>query len=76
MTWCLSSTATCAVARPAPTRSCNPESPPNRKLDALTAGDPELIATANIGCQVHLATATELPVVHWITLLDNAAIKT
>ena len=48
----------------------------DRKLDALTAGDPELIATANIGCQVHLATATELPVVHWITLLDNAAIKT
>ena len=44
-----------------------------RKLDALTDGGPELIVTANIGCQVHLAAATKLPVAHWLTLLDNAA---
>lgn len=41
-----------------------------RKLTHLQAGAPELIATANIGCQVHLAAASETPVVHWISLLD------
>jgi glycolate oxidase iron-sulfur subunit len=41
-----------------------------RKLDTLTRGAPELIATANIGCQVHLQARTPLPVRHWIELLD------
>ncbi len=42
----------------------------NRKLDNLQSGHPELIATANIGCQTHLATGTDLPVRHWLELLD------
>lgn len=42
----------------------------DRKLEALTRGTPELIATANIGCQVHLQARTALPVRHWIELLD------
>ena len=42
----------------------------NRKLDNLQSGRPELIATANIGCQTHLATGTDLPVRHWLELLD------
>ncbi len=41
------------------------------KLAALTAGEPALIATANIGCLVHLQSASELPVLHWIELLDT-----
>jgi glycolate oxidase iron-sulfur subunit len=41
-----------------------------RKLSHLQARGPELIASANIGCQSHLATASSVPVVHWITLLD------
>jgi len=44
-----------------------------RKLDNLQAQQPELIASANIGCQTHLAAASQVPVVHWITLLDNAS---
>jgi len=40
------------------------------KLAALAAGDPEVILTANIGCQSHLATGTALPVSHWITALE------
>jgi glycolate oxidase iron-sulfur subunit len=40
------------------------------KLAALEDGDPELIATANIGCLTHLASGTKLPVRHWIELLD------
>lgn len=42
-----------------------------RKLTHLAAGQPELIATANIGCQMHLAASADRPVVHWLTLLDN-----
>jgi len=44
-----------------------------RKLGHLQAARPDLIATANIGCQSHLAAASGVPVVHWITLLENAA---
>ena len=41
------------------------------KLSALGSGGPELIATANIGCQVHLAAGAGLPVRHWITALEE-----
>jgi len=41
----------------------------DNKLTALHAGQPELIATANIGCLHHMQSATRTPVRHWITLL-------
>ena len=41
------------------------------KLAALQHGEPEVIATANVGCQLHLAGASKVPVVHWIELLDG-----
>jgi glycolate oxidase iron-sulfur subunit len=41
------------------------------KLDALQNGKPELIATANVGCQLHLAARSDVPVTHWIELLDT-----
>lgn len=40
-----------------------------RKLAALGAGRPAVIATANIGCLTHLAAGTPTPVRHWIELL-------
>ncbi len=40
------------------------------KINALTAGAPAVIVTANIGCQAHLQSATGLPVMHWIEALD------
>jgi glycolate oxidase iron-sulfur subunit len=40
------------------------------KVAALQQGGPVLIATANIGCQTHIRTATALPVRHWIELLE------
>lgn len=43
-----------------------------QKLGQLTAGRPELIVTANIGCQLHLGAQAEIPVRHWIELLDEA----
>jgi glycolate oxidase iron-sulfur subunit len=41
------------------------------KLSALASGEPELIATANIGCLAHLQTGTEIPVKHWIVALEE-----
>ncbi|HEY3598270.1 MAG TPA: glycolate oxidase subunit GlcF, partial [Paraburkholderia sp.] len=38
----------------------------NNRLDALESGQPELIVTANIGCQTHLDSAGRTPVRHWI----------
>lgn len=44
----------------------------HNKLDNLQRPQPELIATANIGCQMHLATEAEVPVIHWLELIDQA----
>jgi glycolate oxidase iron-sulfur subunit len=43
----------------------------DNKLAALQQGMPDVIATANVGCQLHLATASGVPVKHWIELLDE-----
>ena len=43
----------------------------SRKIEHLQAHGPEAIATANIGCFAHLATAASVPVRHWIQLLDG-----
>jgi glycolate oxidase iron-sulfur subunit len=42
----------------------------NNKLEALEAGRPELIATANIGCLNHLQSVRPGKIVHWIELLS------
>jgi len=39
------------------------------KLAALEAGQPNRIATANIGCLTHLASDAKRPVEHWIELI-------
>jgi glycolate oxidase iron-sulfur subunit len=41
------------------------------KVAALEQGQPEVIATANIGCHIHIRTGTTLPVRHWVELLDE-----
>ncbi len=43
-----------------------------RKIDALTIEQPNMIATANIGCQLHLQSQSKQQVNHWIELLDKA----
>ena len=43
----------------------------DNKLAALQEGKPELIASANVGCQMHLAGASDVPVKHWIELLES-----
>ena len=39
------------------------------KLAALDAHRPDVIATANVGCQLHLTADPGTPVVHWLELL-------
>ena len=43
------------------------------KLAALASGAPELIATANVGCQLHLGAGAPTQVLHWLELLDPEA---
>ncbi|HDR9699438.1 TPA: glycolate oxidase subunit GlcF, partial [Burkholderia aenigmatica] len=43
----------------------------DNRLDALEAARPDLIVTANVGCQTHLNGAGRTPVRHWIELVDN-----
>jgi glycolate oxidase iron-sulfur subunit len=42
-----------------------------KKISTLEAANPDVIMTANIGCQLHLQQATEIPVKHWIEILEE-----
>jgi glycolate oxidase iron-sulfur subunit len=44
----------------------------DRKLANLLATGPEVIVSANIGCLNHLQSGTQIPVSHWIELIDQA----
>ncbi|WP_210644371.1 glycolate oxidase subunit GlcF [Pseudomonas sp. Tri1] len=46
----------------------------DNKLNALESGNPQVIVTANIGCQTHLDSAGRTPVRHWIELVEEALI--
>jgi len=43
-----------------------------RKLAALLDADPQVIATANVGCLEHLRGASPVPVRHWIEVVADA----
>ncbi|MBR7799435.1 glycolate oxidase subunit GlcF [Undibacterium fentianense] len=44
----------------------------DNKLSNLLAANPDRIVSANMACQLHLASGTSKPVVHWIEVLDQA----
>ena len=44
-----------------------------RKVETLEATSPQVIAAGNIGCMMQIASATDLPVVHTVELLDWAS---
>ena len=46
----------------------------NNKLSAISENKPEIIVTANIGCQTHLQSGTDIPVKHWLELVATAHI--
>jgi len=43
----------------------------NNKIIALQINQPDIIATANIGCQMHLSTKSDQPIKHWIELVEE-----
>jgi glycolate oxidase iron-sulfur subunit len=44
----------------------------DRKLGHLDALQPQAILSANVGCITHLQSGTEVPVKHWVEVLDEA----
>lgn len=44
----------------------------DNKMNALESGKPQVIVTANIGCQTHLDGAGRTPVRHWIEVVEDA----
>ena len=66
---CCGSAGTYSVLQPKLARELR-----DRKLAGLTATNPRAIASANVGCIQHLQSGTELPVRHWVELLDEALV--
>ena len=64
---CCGSAGTYSITQPELSRQLR-----DNKLNALESGNPDVIATANIGCQTHLDGAGRTPVRHWIELVDEA----
>ncbi|GHA93441.1 glycolate oxidase subunit GlcF [Modicisalibacter luteus] len=64
---CCGSAGTYSVTQPELSRQLR-----DNKVETLEAGNPELIVTANIGCQTHLAGASKTPVRHWIEIVDES----
>ena len=62
---CCGSAGTYSITEPTLARTLR-----ENKLDALEAGHPDAIVTANIGCQTHLNGAGRTTVRHWIELVD------
>ncbi len=62
---CCGSAGTYSVLQPALSQQLKTD-----KLENLQTHSPDIIATANIGCQLHLRADAGVPVVHWIELLD------
>lgn len=64
---CCGSAGTYSLTQPTLSRQLR-----DNRLTALESGDPEVIATANIGCQAHLGSAGRTPVRHWIEIVEAA----
>ncbi|MCU1763081.1 glycolate oxidase subunit GlcF [Pseudomonas sp. 14P_8.1_Bac3] len=64
---CCGSAGTYSITQPVLSRQLR-----DNKLNALESGHPDVIVTANIGCQSHLDGANRTPVRHWIELVEAA----
>jgi glycolate oxidase iron-sulfur subunit len=64
---CCGSAGTYSVLQPALSTQLR-----DRKIANLEATGAQEIVSANIGCQSHLQGGTELPVRHWIEVIDQA----
>ncbi|HDZ57326.1 MAG TPA: glycolate oxidase subunit GlcF [Pseudomonas xinjiangensis] len=64
---CCGSAGTYSITQPALAKELR-----DNRLNALEAGKPDTIVTANIGCQTHLGSAGRTPVRHWIEVVEDA----
>jgi len=64
---CCGSAGTYSLTQPALSRRLR-----DNRLTALESGNPQVIATANIGCQAHLDSAGRTPVRHWVEIVESA----
>jgi glycolate oxidase iron-sulfur subunit len=64
---CCGSAGTYSILQPAISAELR-----RRKVAALQSSSPVGIVTANIGCLIHLQGEAEVPVCHWVELLDEA----
>ena len=64
---CCGSAGTYSLTQPELSRQLR-----DNKLNALESGQPDVIITANIGCQTHLNGAGRTPIRHWIELVEAA----
>ncbi|MGE8067758.1 glycolate oxidase subunit GlcF [Pseudomonas sp. NPDC089569] len=62
---CCGSAGTYSLTQPELSRQLR-----DNKMNALESGYPEVIVTANIGCQSHLDGAGRTPVRHWIEVVE------
>ncbi|MFV0454660.1 MAG: glycolate oxidase subunit GlcF [Pseudomonas sp.] len=64
---CCGSAGSYSITQPALSKQLR-----DNKLTALESGKPEVIVTANIGCQTHLDGAGRTSVRHWIEIVEEA----
>lgn len=43
----------------------------DNKVKSLLSGEPDIIATANIGCQLHIQSGSGRQVLHWVELVEQ-----
>ena len=63
---CCGSAGTYSIFQPAISKQLK-----HNKVRNLMAGQPDIIATANIGCQLQIQGGSKQSVVHWIELVDR-----
>ena len=63
---CCGSAGTYSIFQPAISKQLK-----SNKVRNLLAGQPDIIATANIGCQLQIQSGSNQAVVHWIELVDR-----
>ncbi len=64
---CCGSAGTYSVLQPEISRKLR-----DRKLSRIVLTDPQVIVSSNVGCIGHLQSGSELPVRHWIEVVDQA----
>jgi glycolate oxidase iron-sulfur subunit len=64
---CCGSAGTYSILQPALSAELR-----RRKLDALLAERPDVVASANVGCLEHLRQASPVPVRHWVEIVEEA----